>query len=773
MSAARPDIFISYAREDLEWVRPLAAELEARGWRVFWDRRIPAGKDWRSHIGTALEAARSVVVVWSEQAISSPFVLEEADEGKARQVLVPILRERVRIPLGFRHVHAADLTGWRPGQPSPEFETFIADLSELLAPSADADPASIPPEVETPVVAPQPISPISAAPPPDNNVETAREQAPVDLVTEGEIAAATSDELDQSAEVVATVPLDQLLLTSADSAEVVRPRERAIFDEPAAGELPPADASPEPASAVNDISSYADLLQVNAGRVAPALGEHGPEYAAILPSKLIALPPALDVDWPVASPASRRRLRRVAVTAILVVAVTVGGGIFAFRQQLSALLPAPALPAPDGSRLERNVSQAAEPLSDHDLWNSIRSSRDPADFATYLGKYPNGSHTAEARDQIFKLQPRSSPSKRTGDDGRGSQNISEHEFWNSINTSNNAADFAAYLKKYPNGIYAMRARDRVYELRVRPTTSVQTDEQPLAPAAPEPSLAAPKSRLSVPALMAKRIRDTERIAGQTFTDTLQDGTPCPFCPEMVVIPAGSFTMGSPGDEAERFSDEGPQRRVSFAKSFAMGRYEVTFDQWDACVAAGGCDGYRPDDRGWGRGSRPVINVSWNDAQEFVSWLSQQSAESYRLPTEAEWEYAARGRTRLPFWTGATISTTQANYNGNDIYGSGVKGEYRERTVAEDEAIFPANPFGLFHVHGNVWEWGLDCYVSSYDGAASDGQVAVARGDCPERVVRSGAWDNHPRTLRSAVRFRLATEARMDNLGFRVARMLTP
>ena len=157
MSAAPPDIFISYAREDLEWVRPLAAELEACGWRVFWDRRIPAGKDWRSHIGAALEAARCVVVVWSEHSIASRFVLEEADEGKARDVLVPILRQRVRIPLGFRYVHAADLAAWRLGQPSAEFETFIADLGEMLASSTDVGPALVALEADVPVVAPPPL----------------------------------------------------------------------------------------------------------------------------------------------------------------------------------------------------------------------------------------------------------------------------------------------------------------------------------------------------------------------------------------------------------------------------------------------------------------------------------------------------------------------------------------------------------------------------------------------------------------------------------------
>ena len=213
-------------------------------------------------------------------------------------------------------------------------------------------------------------------------------------------------------------------------------------------------------------------------------------------------------------------------------------------------------------------------------------------------------------------------------------------------------------------------------------------------------------------------------AGQVFTDTLKDGSPCPFCPEMVVVPAGSFTMGSPRGEEGRYGDEGPQRTVTFSRLFAIGRYEVTFAQWEACLAAGGCNGYRPDDRGWGRGAQPVINISWDDAQSFVEWLSRQTGEAYRVPTEAEWEYAARAGTTTPFWTGPTISTTQANYDGNYIYGSGDKGTYRQRTVTVDDPLFPANPFGLLHVHGNVWEWVQDCYANSCEGAPADGSMAV-------------------------------------------------
>ena len=181
---------------------------------------------------------------------------------------------------------------------------------------------------------------------------------------------------------------------------------------------------------------------------------------------------------------------------------------------------------------------------------------------------------------------------------------------------------------------------------------------------------------------------------------------CPACPEMVVIPAGTFQMGSPASEAGRDDDEGPRREVTL-RSFAMGVTEVTFDEWDACVRGGGCSGYRPDDQGWGRGSRPVINVSWGDVQAYVRWLSESTEAAYRLPSESEWEYAARAGTTTPFHTGSTISTDQANYNGNYTYGSGSRGRYRGRTTSV--GTFAPNAFGLYDVHGNVREWVEDCW----------------------------------------------------------------
>jgi len=264
--------------------------------------------------------------------------------------------------------------------------------------------------------------------------------------------------------------------------------------------------------------------------------------------------------------------------------------------------------------------------------------------------------------------------------------------------------------------------------------------------------------------LAQKRAATDTGAARGFQD-------CPGCPEMLAIPGGEFMMGSPKEERGRGKNEGPQRKVTI-RPFAAGKFEVTFAQWDACVAEGGCT-HKPGDQGWGRGRRPVINVSWEDAKQYVAWLSKKTGLPYRLLTEAEWEYAARGATKVsephtPFSTGATINYKQANYDANFTYGGGPQGIYRQKTM--DVGSFRRNAFGLHDMHGNAWEWVEDCYKESYDGAPTEGS-AVTSGTCSLRVLRGGAWNYYPRLLRSAYRYATAGDARLENMGFRVARAM--
>ena len=251
----------------------------------------------------------------------------------------------------------------------------------------------------------------------------------------------------------------------------------------------------------------------------------------------------------------------------------------------------------------------------------------------------------------------------------------------------------------------------------------------------------------------------EQIVGRRFRD-------CVECPEMVVVPSGSFTMGSPNNEEGRYDREGPRHRVNIGYPLAVGVYEVTFSEWEACVADGGCGGYRPSDGGWGRGNRPVINVSWKDAQSYVRWLSARTDHRYGLLSESEWEYVARAGTTTPFHFGSTISTFQANYDGDYTYGSGRTGVDRGKTVPVGS--FSANGWGVHDMHGNVWEWVEDCRNDSYEGAPADGS-AWESGDCDVRVLRGGSWYFEPWYLRSAARYGITTEVRNNHLGFRVIR----
>jgi formylglycine-generating enzyme required for sulfatase activity len=222
--------------------------------------------------------------------------------------------------------------------------------------------------------------------------------------------------------------------------------------------------------------------------------------------------------------------------------------------------------------------------------------------------------------------------------------------------------------------------------------------------------------------------------------TFRDGD---LCPEMVVIPAGRFTMGSPSNEQGRSDDEGPQHLVTIPRPFAVGKYAVTFDDWDACVREGGC-AHNPDDNGWGRGRRPVINVSWNDVMEYIQWLSARTGKTYRLMSEAEWEYAARAGSSTPFHTGMNINPTQANYNTTVSFAGSATAPWPQQTVPVGS--YDPNKFGLYEVHGNVWEWTEDCWNGNYNGAPKQGE-AWTSGDCGRRVLRGGSWGDSPQYRR--------------------------
>ena len=244
------------------------------------------------------------------------------------------------------------------------------------------------------------------------------------------------------------------------------------------------------------------------------------------------------------------------------------------------------------------------------------------------------------------------------------------------------------------------------------------------------------------------------LRGSVFRD-------CVECPEMVIVPSGSFIMGSPDNEDSRHDNEGPRHRVQIEYPLAVGVYEVMFAEWDACVNDDGCGEHNAYDQGWGRGNRPVINVNWDDAQSYVRWLSKKTGHTYGLLGESEWEYVARAGTQTPFYFGSTISPEQANYDGTSQ-----KDVSRGMTISVGS--FSANGWGVHDMHGNVWEWVQDCWNDSYAGAPADGS-AWESGDCDKHVLRGGSWFDGQGDLRSGNRDSMDPRIRAPDVGFRVAR----
>ncbi|TCR64304.1 SUMF1/EgtB/PvdO family nonheme iron enzyme [Bosea sp. BK604] len=301
----------------------------------------------------------------------------------------------------------------------------------------------------------------------------------------------------------------------------------------------------------------------------------------------------------------------------------------------------------------------------------------------------------------------------------------ELSFWDTIRNSENSAEYRAYLDAYPNGRFAAlaRAREQLYR------------QKPGAAAAPAP-IQAPAATPAAAQAQAKTLRD------------------CSFCPELTLIPAGSFEMGS----NEMFEFEKPVHQVTIRAPFYLGTREVSFAEWDSCVDQGGCS-QRPSDRNLGRGRRPVTDVSWEDANAYTAWLSAKTGKRYRLPTEAEWEYAARAGSNTTYPWGRNLDKEMANCLGCNA-------QQRRQTIESGQ--YPPNAFGLYDMAGNAAEWVADCWGESYRTTPRDGSAYTAPA-CRERVLRGGSFNNDPRYLRSAARFKYEADVRFYTNGFRVLR----
>ena len=386
---------------------------------------------------------------------------------------------------------------------------------------------------------------------------------------------------------------------------------------------------------------------------------------------------------------------------------------------------------------EQNREAVRRKEAAREAWNEVRDARDAEAARAYIEEYGGvegagvwvklaGSLLAELdrEDQAREAQTRAEEQTREAVRRREAA----REAWNEVRDARDAEAARAYIEEYGGvegaGVWVGQAESLLGELE-----------------------------------RERRVRD------------------CAECPEMVVIPAGSFMMGSPGSEEGRDDDEGPVHRVEIREPFAVGAYEVTRDEYGAFVKETGhvggtsCKVYTGGEwkerkgadwmnPGYSQTGRdPVACVNWENAQAYVEWLSRKTGEEYRLLSEAEWEYAARAGSRTRYSFGDGITESDANYDRN-IGKTRPVGSYR------------ANGVGLYDMHGNVWEWVRDCWNDNYWGAPSNGD-AWERGNCSRRGLRGGSWINNPRYLRAAHRLGFGTGSRSYDLGFRVARTLAP
>ncbi|HEY2608153.1 SUMF1/EgtB/PvdO family nonheme iron enzyme [Paraburkholderia sp. RL18-103-BIB-C] len=356
----------------------------------------------------------------------------------------------------------------------------------------------------------------------------------------------------------------------------------------------------------------------------------------------------------------------------------------------------------------------------------------------------------------------------------------EITFWNSIKDSNYPADYEAYLKAYPNGRFATLAHARIDRLRAAASAApaaaapaapaaapAQQTARPAAPAnapgnAPVPEHARTASTptpAATPPTTAPAAPPAAAVAQKpapTHPPSASESRDCATCPIMVPVPAGSFAMGNSTDDPS----EKPVHHVSIGAPFAIGKYEVTVEQWNACVAANACQKLTPESNA--NKAAPARDLSWDDAQQYVKWLSKVTGKSYRLPTEAEWEYADRAGTTTAYWWGDQMRKGSANCKDC--------GDPWHKEGPEPVGSFAPNPLGLYDMNGSVWEWTADCWHNNYQGAPVDGHAWDSPG-CDMRVIRGGSWREGGSYMLTATRFKYSAGVRQSQDGFRVVKDL--
>lgn len=376
------------------------------------------------------------------------------------------------------------------------------------------------------------------------------------------------------------------------------------------------------------------------------------------------------------------------------------------------------------------------------FWESIKDSRHPSDYEAYLQSYPKGRFVSLARTRIARLRGTGAgtntavngvPAAGGAPQPANSGGAGAPTVGNAAEASKAAAGTAVPAAA-PAALVPAPAPRPVSR---RPRTSGRSAEPPNAQAGATAAGSHPQAQL-LPAPPVAELRD------------------CDVCPVLVALPRGGFTMGSNIDDPS----ERPAFHVSINSAFAIGKYEVTVEQWNSCVSNGGCPQTSSDSSH--APNTPARDISWDDARLYTAWLSKMTNKTYRLPSEAEWEYAARGNTTTRFWWGEQMTTGKANCKEC--------GEPWQANAPAAVGSFAANPFGLYDMNGSVWEWVSDCWHSSYQRAPSDGR-SWEEPDCQVRVLRGGSWRQGTSYMPSSTRFKYDASVRQSQNGFRVARTM--
>ena len=412
----------------------------------------------------------------------------------------------------------------------------------------------------------------------------------------------------------------------------------------------------------------------------------------------------------------------------------------------------------------RFADKAQEEINVYDNrdWTTAEQRNTIAGYEDYLEAWPEGLHADKAQERLDDLIA----ARDAAAADAAERAAREQADWEQAARENTVESYQTYLSIHPTGPNANEAQRRIARIQATAADNAAWEAADTAGTAD----AYEQYLTSFPngAYVAQAIAAIERLrpsVGKVFKD-------CDICPSMTVLPGGTDTLGAVDtDEAAR-ANEKPARPVTFSGPVAIGVHEVTFAEYDACVSDGGCSG-APDDEGWGRGARPVINIAFADALAYAEWLSRKTGFTYTLPTEAQWEYAARGGQGT-IYPGGSLAALCAFANGASQE-TPVAWANRECTDPGVGRTLPvgtlsANEFGLRDMIGNVAEWTLDCNTLNLRDAPVDGS-ADARGSCGQRAVRGGSWFSGPEDLRLSARSMLRRGDRNDFTGFRVVRTL--